>query len=286
MEEKINLVDSAKHVSGKLNHECFPQPVDSSVRVWRYLDLAKFIWLLENRKLYLSRLDTLEDLHEGSIPKFQADQFEAESTNHILAATYKRLVEEHGSELALERLQTQVPQIVNQVQQLMLYKKELRKTSYVNCWHLNNSESEAMWRLYCPSDNGVAIQTTYKKLVESTMIDPEVYVGCVKYLDYESQGFPINNVFYSVMHKRLSFAHENEVRLVKLKGPENWGTSQEFSAEGISLDWQPDSVIDAIYVDPYAPNYYYDVVRTIVSKISPELAGRVVWSKMRTDPVY
>ena len=179
----------------KLEHPCFPQPGDSSIRVWRYLDLAKFIWLLDNEKLYLSRLDLLNDPHEGTTPK-------------LLAA----LRDQQFRYLGAEQLVTQIPQI----------NQQSRKSMYVNCWHLGNSESEAMWRLYCPGDNGVAIQTTYKNLVDSVDSDRFLYIGAVTYIDYESQGFPLNNAFYPVMHKRISFAHEQEVRLVKTLS-EYWG---------------------------------------------------------------
>ena len=50
----------------KFSHRCFPQPQDKGSRVWRYLDLAEFIWLLDKRKLFLSRLDLVNDPHEGS----------------------------------------------------------------------------------------------------------------------------------------------------------------------------------------------------------------------------
>jgi hypothetical protein len=48
--------------------------------------------------------------------------------------------------------------------------------------------------------------------------DDKLYVGCVNYIDYETQSFKVGSILYPVMHKRLSFAHENEVRLVKYLG--------------------------------------------------------------------
>lgn len=178
----------AEQKENKLEHPCFPQPQDGSIRVWRYLDLAKFVWLLENQKLYLSRLDLLNDPYEGTTPKW-------------LAAVRDQQLREFGG----ERLETQAPQIIQQS----------RRSLYVNCWHLGSIESEAMWRLYCPGENGVSIQTTYTKLVESIAYDEVLYVGQVTYINYESQVFPLDNMFYRVMHKRISFAHEQEVRLVK-----------------------------------------------------------------------
>ena len=143
-----------------------------------------------------------------------------------------------------------------------------------------------MWRLYCPGNNGVAIQTSYSKLVETIASDLELYIGRVTYIDYDSQGFPLGNFFYPVMHKRVSFAHEQEVRLVKIKVPDNLGLPQEFCPLGISIDWPLEPALEAIYVDPYAPEYFYDVVRSVVRRVAPNLEDRVLWSPMRATPVY
>jgi hypothetical protein len=164
----------------KLTHPCFPQPQDTSVRVWRYLDLAKFIWILENQKLWLSRLDSLKDPYEGSTPT-------------VLSAARDQLFPEPAWE-----------QFRNQQKQL---NRNNRAYTYVSCWHLGNAESEAMWRLYCQDKQGIALQTSYKKLVESIAHDPYLYIGYVTYIDYEHEWwFPDNNMFYPLMHKRVSFA--------------------------------------------------------------------------------
>jgi hypothetical protein len=178
-------------------------------------------------------------------------------------------------ELGAEQLVTQTP-LINQ---------QNRKSMYINCWHLGNTESEAMWRLYCPNDGGVAIQTTYRKLVASIEDDPFCYIGSVTYIDYESQGFPLNNAFHPVMHKRASFAHEQEVRLVK-SFSEYWGLGAPESPAGITVGWSPEATVDAVYVNPYAPEFYHDVVRSIVRRVAPVLEQQVRWSQMRAAPVY
>jgi hypothetical protein len=33
--------------------------------LWRYMDLAKFVWMLQRRALYFCRLDALGDPYEG-----------------------------------------------------------------------------------------------------------------------------------------------------------------------------------------------------------------------------
>ena len=278
-----NIIMMAEKLqNNKLEHTCFPQPADSTVRVWRYLDLAKFIWLLENQKLYLSGVASLNDQHEGSKPKFLADY---DDQQH-LAITRHQLLREFGNELGEEKFRTEIPRIVEQNSQIHAHQQRERRMLYVNCWHLGNPESEAMWRLYCPENNGVAIQTSYSKLAESTANDPELYIGQVTYIDYESQGFPPSNIFYPVMHKRISFAHEKEVRLVKIRVPDDCGFPQEFCPPGIAIDWPLEATIEGIYVGPYAPEYFYNVVHAIVRSFAPNLESQVHWSKMRAPPYY
>lgn len=38
---------------------------------------------------------------------------------------------------------------------------------YISCWHMNEYESAAMWKLYAKSSDAIAIQTTFQKLCES-----------------------------------------------------------------------------------------------------------------------
>lgn len=242
----------------KLQHECFPQPNDPQIRVWRYLDLAKFVWTLINSKLWLSRIDLLQDSYEGSTPKpavaARNEYYKAEGFDNIAA---------------------QWPGIT----------QRNRTATYANCWHSGYAESEAMWRLYCPSNQGIAIQTTYQKLVDSIAHDSTLYIGLVTYIDYESHAFPLTNLFYHVMHKRISFAHEQEVRLIKtlyeFMKPEASG-----GPPGIAIDWNLDPLVEAIYVNPYAPTYYADVVKAVVQEFAPNLVEQVLWSQMRAAPMF
>jgi hypothetical protein len=43
------------------------QPINGSVKVWRYLDIERLISLLSSEELLFTRVDSLEDQFEGSI---------------------------------------------------------------------------------------------------------------------------------------------------------------------------------------------------------------------------
>jgi hypothetical protein len=140
-------------------HPCCTQPSDPLTPVWRYMDLPRLISILHADKLFLSCLAGLEDPHEGSMTR--------------------KTVEER------EVLFANVPNR----RDFMELNRDLRSTVYVSCWHINSNESEAMWRIYCGSAQGVALQTTYQKLYES-IVNAQVHMGAVTYIDYEKDSFP------------------------------------------------------------------------------------------------
>lgn len=242
----------------RLKHQCFPQPPDRNSLVWRYLPLSKLVSLLHTSHLHLSRVDLLNDPHEGSLPG-----------PLVVARNYQFEKMGHG----------EISKMASRLSQ------KVRQACYVNCWALNPFESEALWRLYATDFDGVAIQTTYQALIDVVEPDNELYVGTITYLDYDSDGFPAGNLFYPVMHKRLAFAHEKEVRLVKLlhdhidpdglPGPEN-----------LTVPVDLDKLIHAIYVTPYAQSWYAEIVAAVVQKFAPTLAERIQWSRMKSAPLY
>jgi len=252
---------STNNNTNKFEHPCFPQPIDTQISVWRYTSLPKFIALLTQKELYLSRLDQLSDPHEGSTPAFIA-QARDEEIRAIYAS------------------RGQTPKI-----DMGEIYREQRERVYVNCWRMGNEESEAMWRLYCPSDDGVAIKTKYSQLVDSIDTDEHRYIGCVRYIDYESEGFPWNNLFYPVMHKRASFSHEREVRLVKSVTPKPKYDPNNMPL-GITHPWHAEEIASAVYVNPYAPEFYFSAVRSVIEQFSPSLTDRLFWSSMRRHPTY
>ena len=222
------------------------------------MDLAKFVSLLQQKRLFMSRLDRLADPYEGSLTAKTIEGIDA-------------FLRHHGSRTGWNEMSEFYRQ--NQV------------TTYVCCWHANEQESEAMWRLYCGHGHGVAIQTTYKQLVTAIESEFEVYVGCVKYIDYEQEWFPDANAYHPVMHKRLAFAHEREVRLVS--SPSRFRASPpEIAPNSLSIPWNPVEKVERVYVDPYAPEYFFDAVQAILGAFEPLLNSRLVWSQMKAAPLF
>src|SRR5262245_880889 len=94
-------------IQARLKHPAFPQPESPDIAVWRYMDLSKFIWLLQHQELYFSRLDHLQDPFEGSV------------TRKTVEGVAKFLSRQGN------------PEPTDQIARLF---RDSRKSTYVNCW--------------------------------------------------------------------------------------------------------------------------------------------------------
>ncbi len=132
------------------------------------MDLSKFVWLLQRRKLYFARADKLGDPFEGSVPKANAE-----------LASY--IIQHRDSDPALESYKALTEdEILTMHKQLSVHREKLTRNMFMNCWHMNAHESFAMWKLYSQSSESVCIQTSYKKLYE--VLPSWVHVGLIQYL--------------------------------------------------------------------------------------------------------
>jgi hypothetical protein len=186
-------------------------PSDSNIAVWRYWELWKLLSSLQTKKLYLALLDEVRvkfDPYEASVPasthndqvpifagNSSMQQFFGQSEPVMPLAPCARLNEDNWTRV--ERL-----------------RRGLLRCAHVSCWR-SGEESEAMWRLYCPGGDGVAVRTTFAKLRDS-VTDPHTCVSEVKYFDYKTGRFLRHKHDWDpAFHKRIAFKHEQEVRVFR-----------------------------------------------------------------------
>ena len=130
------------------------QPPDSSMKVWRYMDVTRLVALMETRSLHFARADTLDDPFEGSL------------------ALRNQMAHEQMITRMLEDQENNPPSAVRYTRsQLrdMLAQGTLqgRQWVFISCWHGSETESLAMWRQYGSSGGSVVIQSTYQKLLDA-----------------------------------------------------------------------------------------------------------------------
>ena len=77
------------------------------------------------------------------------------------------------------------------------------------------------------------------------------------------------------MHKRKAFAHEQEGRIVKWES-KYFHVARRAAIQDtprvIELPWDAESVVEGLYVNPYAKQWYFETVRPLFS------ASRLIWS--------
>jgi hypothetical protein len=250
-------------------HECFRLPTNKDIPVWRYMDLAKYLSMLDRRSLYFARATQLGDAFEGSTPRkivLTREYIRANRRTDPALAPYKELPDEF---FRVEGLGF----------------KQMVQSYLISCWHMNEHESAAMWNLYSSSNEAICIRSTYRRLRLS--LPQSIFVGEVNYIDYETQVFSIDNVLNFIMHKRLSFAHERELRAIfwEMHGtPEAELLKAQIEPGGIAIAVDLPTLIEAVYISPAAAPWFAELVEAMTAKCGFDFP--VGQSSLSAAPLY
>lgn len=222
------------------------QTPENSLTIWRYIDFTKFMDLLTNSKLYFTRSDNFEDPFEG---RLRLKDYE--DTKEMFS---------------LEEL--------------------TKKFYFLNCWHLSENQSDAMWKIFLNTKNGIAIKSTVGSLIQSLeKSDDDVHIGKIYYRDYEkvtftdllfeipttiaSRGGSLNQFSY----KRSSFEHEKELRLYYIDKPIPHAIKNGIQREPLThkqIDINLSHLIHEIVIAPFADSWFKNLVEQIILKFGME----------------
>ena len=227
----------------------FETPNDNAI-IWRYMDFEKFWSLVAEKILYFSSIDTLkrEDPYEGS---YYASEF----FNDIDSSEAKHVVG-----------------LVNQCGPPMT----------VNCWHLSENESMAMWRMYTKDGKGIAIQSTVgglKKALRSN--GEEILIGKIKYTDDPIE-HPTDwtlDKFSCITTKRTCYDFEKELRVFVWDADDNRRTQDG----SLKLPVEVDVLIDRILLAPTSDEMR-PKVRALLADYRVDIPIAV--SSLLTNPKY
>jgi hypothetical protein len=221
-------------LAATLDHDCFPQPLDSAALLWRYLSLERFHDMLKTSALFFSRADLLGDPFEGSVP---------------------------SRNIALRRKRWGRWNPI--VRELALYYTLGRRWMYVNCWHMAAHESTAMWEIYGRGGPAIAVRTRYNKL--AAVLPDSVLLGMVRYVDYQRGLIPEDNMLRALMSKRLEYRHEQEVRAVLWHlpdAPKGADISKIVTPPGMRVGVNLADMIEAVVLSPKADKHDREAVST------------------------
>ena len=242
-------------------------PDDEDI-LWRYLTFPKFVSMLKTQSLFFSRADKFDDPFEGA--KGLAKNEVEWNSNY---KEYFKYAIGRSLQITESQIERHSEVILDGFKMLC---KATRLYTFINCWHKNNHESEAMWKLYCSDLNqGLAIKTTYKKLYRELNKKNDIEIGEVQYIDYRNQFVDPQAAFW---FKRKSFEHEKEVRALI----HNFQDFEE--KEGINIPVSLNHLIDEVYVSPIASQWFVEIVDDITKKYG--LDKRVRQSDLGAKPFY
>lgn len=240
-------------------------------KIWRYMDFTKFVSMLDRNALFFIRSDKLSDPFEGSFTKLNLEQRTFNITDDQV-----QFIRKYDPEYSKRKGHNIISSANKKFKQLI----------YLNSWHISEHESAAMWKSYLKSDEGIAIQSTLGRLNKSLKETKEtIFVGKIKYIDYEKESIPEGNQYYPFLYKRKSFEHEKELRLF-LKTPSHvisgdeilvcpdeglnkdveWFDENNNLRTGIYVSINLDILIESIYISPTAESWFHDLIKSIMIK--------------------
>jgi hypothetical protein len=254
-------------------HPVFTPPDDPETAIWRYIDFAKLVSLLESRSLFFARAESLNDPFEGSYSQF-----------NVMNRT---------------KVSMEIP--MDQLARMAEIYHQFTKWTFVNCWNMSSHESAALWGLYVPPTGGVAVRSTFDRLrrafgstepLEEVDPTPRIHIGQVKYVDYETDWMPEGNSMWPFVHKRHSFEFEREIRALYQWVPAEAAKDGDvghldFSKPvipGFSFAVDLDLLVERIYVSPTAPDWFAGLVSDVCSRYG--LGATVEQSSLAASPVY
>jgi len=250
---------------------------DRDVKIWRYIDLQKYVSLLATRSLYFPRPSSFHDPYEGWLPKSHIAAYAQMSQNFIdqhdalrgqVAALYP------GADLAPFNagIDANLETYIAHARTMLT---ETAERFGVSCWHRGDYESESMWRAY-PAEC-VAIESTVGRLADAARHDKTITISAVRYADFENDPIEKGHREYLLFMKRKSFAHEQELRACAFLGV---GTG------GALLLYDLDGLVAQIHISPRATPAFRQSVIDISAGTIGTLNKPILASRLYEKPDY
>jgi len=229
-------------------------PANSQQPLWRYFSYERFRDLIFSEELFFAHLFQLPDGLEGSLTAMTRDK---------LIETFFKI----NGDMTIA--QKDVEQYEN-----------FLKDFFVNCWHMNNTESYLMWKVY-GRKSGFAIRTTFERIQAAfDCFDGAITGGIVDYIDFERDITQLGNVLPHAITKDLPYKDECEFRLIFwIPDPMNKGIA--IAPNGVRVRVNLQKLIERIYVSPIekeVPSELCEILECKRIECSPSVI------KARNDP--
>jgi len=225
-------------------------------KLWRYYDVIKFLSLV-NGELYFARADKFKDKYEGAIPRQNYLHF---------AELYRGRtgLKGYNADIHADKADNRADIKKEFLEEFSKRKKKVA----ISCWHLNESESAAMWEVYSRAGQGIAVCTTHNKLQRINKPSGyEMEMLKVHYIDFENdfhEGY-IDNELLPFKIKRKEFEYEHEFRILLYKN-----NLEGLPEEGIKIPVDTWELIEEIIASPEMKEYEVFEIQRLLDRINRE----------------
>jgi len=239
-------------------HPVFEEQENKDGKIWRYIDFTKFANMIDRNSLFFVKASKLRDPYEGTMPEYN---------DQIRRSVYESQKQNFKDNNQFEQFLQSTPKSLRATYKLH------KETMLINSWHENEYESASMWQLYLQGNSGIAIQSTFKKLCDcfNNNTEDKIWIGKVKYLDFNKEWMNESNIFDPFIIKRKSFNSEMEIRALTVhpKDPISTQKGQKkdrLTDNGMYVPADLEILIEKIYVSPFAQNWVTETIRTVATR--------------------
>ncbi|WP_201615648.1 DUF2971 domain-containing protein [Psychrobacter urativorans] len=258
--------------------------LDKGTKIQRYMDLSKFIHVLENKQLFMCRMDYFEDKLEGGLTALNDFVYSgaAEALSHLVNNSLpmsfgkgfnspetiekaQKREKEYNEESKTRSLSTVFGDI--ELSEVITYKNvisEQKKWLDISCWHLNTDdfESIAMWKIYGGGTNSVCITTTVGQLLDAIENQSlNLLVSKVEYINHYEDYYKTDHLIAPFIHKHKAYKFENEVRFIAYNAEVNPLCNRDDAGSVINL--RSNNFINDVKVSPEAPEWFFKLIKSI-----------------------
>ena len=236
----------------------FRDDINGNQRLWRYMNLPKFMEMIENNNLFFTRADKFEDKYEGAFTSKLKQRIEDSFRINKIDSTFDE------------------------------FKTKLRESVFINCWHKGVHDSMAMWKIYGDPTSGVAITTWVKRLEDilkkhNYYQNSETYIYDVKYINHwDNPTIDIKPYSRIFSHKLKAYSYENEIRAVVDTFHHTY-KERPLAADGLKINIDVEKMIRSIVIAPNAPEWFFVLIQDIVKRYKIKIPVRR--SKLSFEPL-
>jgi hypothetical protein len=247
----MDTLEARNFVKPRINEQ-----LRSDTVLWRYVDAARLFDFFENSTLFFCRADHFSDKFEGAFTPSLRQQISDACAKGEIDYTYEQ------------------------------FKRRMRESVFINCWHRSQDGSAAMWALYGKSECAVALTSTVGQLADALAgveREHDIWIERVEYVKHWSDPkLDVSPDYARIFaYKTKAYEYEKEVRVIIDRTRHE--SIPEIAQAGIVVPIDASRLLRSIVIAPDAPPWFEALVRQSASRYG--IRAPVRRSKLATDPI-